>query len=87
MPGMDGIELQEKLKDIDPALPVVIMTGYASVDTAVQALKNGAYDYITKPFDPGRAVAPGCQGARAPPPFGARWPPPREPEEIFPAQN
>ena len=52
MPGTDGIELQSRLREIDPELTVVIMTGYASVETAVQALKNGAYDYVTKPFDP-----------------------------------
>ncbi len=52
MPGTDGIELQRRLKEIDPDLVVIIMTGYASVETAVQALKNGAYDYVTKPFDP-----------------------------------
>jgi two-component system response regulator HydG len=52
MPGMDGMELQARLHDADPDLLVVIMTGYASVDTAVQALKRGAYDYITKPVDP-----------------------------------
>src|ERR1051325_10222717 len=52
MPGMDGIELQARLHQADPDLTVVIMTGYASVDTAVQALKRGAYDYITKPVDP-----------------------------------
>jgi two-component system, NtrC family, response regulator HydG len=52
MPGMDGMELQSRLKEADPDLTVVIMTGYASVDTAVQALKQGAYDYITKPVDP-----------------------------------
>ncbi len=52
MPGTDGIELQRRLKEIDPELAVIIMTGYASVETAVQALKNGAYDYVTKPFDP-----------------------------------
>jgi DNA-binding NtrC family response regulator len=52
MPGMDGMELQARLHDADPDLSVVIMTGYASVDTAVQALKRGAYDYITKPVDP-----------------------------------
>src|SRR5579872_2332436 len=52
MPGMDGMELQARLKEADPELTVVIMTGYASVDTAVQALKRGAYDYITKPVDP-----------------------------------
>jgi DNA-binding NtrC family response regulator len=52
MPGMDGMELQLRLKEADPELTVIIMTGYASVDTAVQALKRGAYDYITKPVDP-----------------------------------
>jgi DNA-binding NtrC family response regulator len=52
MPGTDGIELQRRLREVDPDLTVVIMTGYASVETAVQALKNGAYDYVTKPFDP-----------------------------------
>jgi DNA-binding NtrC family response regulator len=52
MPGMDGMELQARLKEADPELTVIIMTGYASVDTAVQALKRGAYDYITKPVDP-----------------------------------
>ncbi len=52
MPGTDGIELQRRLHEVDPDLTVVIMTGYASVETAVQALKNGAYDYVTKPFDP-----------------------------------
>ena len=52
MRGTDGIELQRRLREIDPDLVVIIMTGYASVDTAVTALKNGAYDYITKPLDP-----------------------------------
>jgi two-component system, NtrC family, response regulator HydG len=52
MAGMDGIELQHRLHEVDPNLIVIIMTGYASVETAVQALKQGAYDYITKPFDP-----------------------------------
>lgn len=52
MPGMDGLELQRKIRDVDPEIIVIIMTGYASVETAVQALKDGAYDYIMKPFDP-----------------------------------
>ncbi|PWT98916.1 MAG: Fis family transcriptional regulator [Terriglobia bacterium] len=52
MPGMDGMELQARFKEADPDLTVIIMTGYASVETAVQALKRGAYDYITKPVDP-----------------------------------
>jgi two-component system response regulator HydG len=52
MPGTNGIELQRRVHKIDPELIVIIMTGYASVETAVQALKNGAYDYVMKPFDP-----------------------------------
>jgi two-component system, NtrC family, response regulator HydG len=52
MHGTDGIELQRRLREIDPELLVIIMTGYASVETAVAALKNGAYDYVTKPLDP-----------------------------------
>ncbi len=52
MRGTDGIELQRRMMEIDPDLIVIIMTGYASVDTAVTALKQGAYDYITKPLDP-----------------------------------
>jgi DNA-binding NtrC family response regulator len=56
MPGMDGMELQKKLREVDSDLTVVIMTGYASVETAVEALKMGAYDYITKPIDPDELV-------------------------------
>ncbi len=52
MPGMDGMELQKRIKGIDPHLSVIIITAYATVETAVQALKEGAFDYITKPFDP-----------------------------------
>ncbi len=52
MHGTDGIELQRKMHEADPKLLVIIMTGYASVETAVAALKNGAYDYVTKPLDP-----------------------------------
>ncbi|HTS35962.1 MAG TPA: sigma-54 dependent transcriptional regulator [Candidatus Solibacter sp.] len=52
MHGVDGIELQRRIHEIDPELIVIIMTGYASVETAVAALKNGAYDYVTKPLDP-----------------------------------
>ncbi len=52
MHGTDGIELQRRMHEIDPDLTVIMMTGYASVETAVAALKNGAYDYVTKPLDP-----------------------------------
>lgn len=52
MHGTDGIELQRRLHELDPDLIVIMMTGYASVETAVIALKNGAYDYVSKPLDP-----------------------------------
>ncbi len=52
MHGTDGIELQRRLHELDPDLIVIMMTGYASVETAVTALKNGAYDYVSKPLDP-----------------------------------
>ena len=52
MPGMDGMELQKRIKEIDPNIIIIMITAFASVDTAVQALKVGAYDYVTKPIDP-----------------------------------
>ena len=52
MPGTDGVELQRRMHEIDGDMLVIMMTGYASVETAVAALKNGAYDYVSKPFDP-----------------------------------
>src|ERR1041385_6219049 len=52
MRGTDGVELQRRIHEIDPEMITVMMTGYASVETAVAALKNGAYDYVTKPLDP-----------------------------------
>ena len=50
MPEMDGITMLGLLKEEHPDLPVVIMTGFATVDTAVEAMKRGAFDYILKPF-------------------------------------
>jgi DNA-binding NtrC family response regulator len=52
MPGMDGITLQKRVREIDKSAAIVILTAYASVETAVEALKAGAYDYVTKPVDP-----------------------------------
>ena len=52
MPGMDGLELQQRILEVDPDLAIIVITAYASVSTAVQALKEGAYDYLAKPFDP-----------------------------------
>ncbi|MFY9397435.1 MAG: sigma-54 dependent transcriptional regulator [Desulfomonilia bacterium] len=50
MAGMDGVELLKLCKSVSPFTEVIIITGYASVDTAVDSMKQGAYDYITKPF-------------------------------------
>jgi DNA-binding NtrC family response regulator len=52
MPGMDGLEMHRRIRSLNKDSIVIIMTAFAAVDTAVQALKDGAYDYITKPFDP-----------------------------------
>ena len=52
MPGMDGLELQRRLHEIDRELVVIMITAFASVESAVQALKEGAFDYVTKPIDP-----------------------------------
>lgn len=50
LPDMNGLEVLKSSKEIDPFLAVIIMTGYADVETAVEAMKNGAYDYLKKPF-------------------------------------
>lgn len=50
MPQMDGLEVLKEVKKIKPETAVVIMTAYATIDTAVTAIRNGAYDYVTKPF-------------------------------------
>ncbi len=52
MPGMDGMEMHRRIKALNTKSIVIIMTAFATVDTAVQALKDGAFDYVTKPFDP-----------------------------------
>jgi len=51
MPGMDGIELLERVKTKDPELPVIMMTAHGTVEKAVEAMQKGAYSYLLKPFD------------------------------------
>lgn len=51
MSRVSGIEALKKIKELSPGIPIIIMTAYASVSTAVDALKSGAYDYLTKPLD------------------------------------
>ena len=52
MPGMDGLTLQDRIREFNTDLIIIIITAFASVDTAVRALKAGAFDYVTKPIDP-----------------------------------
>jgi DNA-binding NtrC family response regulator len=52
MPKMDGMELQRHIKKIDNSIIVIVITAYATVDTAVEAMKEGAFDYLSKPVDP-----------------------------------
>jgi two-component system response regulator AtoC len=57
MPGADGFELLGAVKARDPSVEVVMMTGYATVQDAVRAMRRGAFDYLEKPFDPDAALA------------------------------
>ncbi len=50
MPGMDGMTLLQRLRDLDPDLPVILITGHAEVQLAVEAMRRGAYDFVEKPF-------------------------------------
>ena len=51
LPGRSGLDVQKELKGIDPTLPVVIITAMAVIETAVEAIRSGAYDYVTKPWN------------------------------------
>lgn len=52
MPGISGLEVLEKIKEIDPDIISIVITGYATVESAVEAMKKGAYDFLPKPFTP-----------------------------------
>jgi two-component system C4-dicarboxylate transport response regulator DctD len=62
MPGMSGVDLFHRLRAVDPELPVILMTGHGDVAMAVDAIKAGAWDFLTKPF-PGDALAAALQRA------------------------
>ncbi|RFU11707.1 sigma-54-dependent Fis family transcriptional regulator [Rhodobacteraceae bacterium W635] len=57
MPGMDGLELMAKALEIDPEFPVILVTGHGDVDLAVQSMRDGAYDFLEKPYAPARLVS------------------------------
>jgi signal transduction histidine kinase len=52
MPGMDGIEVLGRIRELNESILVIVITGYATVETAIEAMKLGAYDFISKPFEP-----------------------------------
>lgn len=52
LPEMDGLEVLSAIKESDPETPVIVMTAYGTIETAVSAMKRGAFDFLTKPFDP-----------------------------------
>ena len=52
MPGMDGMEVLTRIRQLDKTILVIVITGYATVETAIEAMKQGAYDFISKPFEP-----------------------------------
>jgi two-component system response regulator AauR len=56
LPGMDGLQLLKRLKEIDPSLPVILITGHGDIGMAVGAMRDGAYDFMEKPFSPERLV-------------------------------
>lgn len=78
MPGMDGLALLERLHDARPGLPVVVMTAYSDLDSAVSSYRSGAFEYLPKPFDIDEALAAvrralaQSEPAEAPPPAAPR---------------
>jgi two-component system C4-dicarboxylate transport response regulator DctD len=62
MPAIDGLELLLKVLEIDPALPTVVITGHGDISTAVNAMRNGAYDFIEKPFATERLIGAVSRG-------------------------
>ena len=52
MPGMDGMEVLARIREFDEPILVIVITGFATVETAIEAMKQGAYDFIPKPFEP-----------------------------------
>ena len=57
MPVMGGLEMMEQVRDYDPEIVMIVVTGFATIETAVEAMKHGAYDYVPKPFAPDQLVA------------------------------
>ncbi len=67
MEGMNGLELLAEMRMCDPWMTVIMMTGYGTIEMAVEAMRTGAYDFISKPFDNETLLACGPEGNRAEP--------------------
>ena len=65
MPGMDGMALLRRLQQVDPGLPVILMTGHGDVPMAVEAMRIGAFDFVEKPFEPERLAELCLRGGEA----------------------
>jgi CheY-like chemotaxis protein len=77
LPDLDGLELLQQMQEHDADLPVVVMTAHADIETAVRAIRLGAYDFVEKALRPGPIADPGAKG-RAAAPAGAGEPPPAQ---------
>jgi CheY-like chemotaxis protein len=65
MPDMDGLELLRRAHEIDPDLPVIVITAFASIESAVRAVKEGAFDYPPKPFTGEQPASPSTASGNA----------------------
>ncbi len=74
MPGMNGLEVLKTIKILQPDVPVMIITGYATVETAVEAMKTGAFEYLSKPFTPEQVLQKACKALESRPPMPSREP-------------
>ena len=81
MPDMTGVEVLGAAQRLNPDIIGIMITAYASTDTAVEALRLGAYDYVSKPFSRGRIEAEGAQGARAQAPAAGERAAPAGPQQ------
>jgi two-component system C4-dicarboxylate transport response regulator DctD len=64
MPGMDGLEVLSRLNEIEPSIVPIIVTGHGTVDSAVESMKIGAFDFLTKPFEPEKLLETVRRGIR-----------------------
>ena len=84
LPGADGLSAMRQLKKLQPQAPIVVMTAFGNLSTAVDAIRNGAFDYVTKPFDIEQAASVMRRAlAQRTAPIASSSPWPNEPEELI----